>query len=257
MEQVDFEPFSGPLAAVSALFDELHAEMDSSHPSTAFDAVTTIAVRRVEGAVTASITTVEDGSFRTVSAFDDAAVRADLIQYELGSGPCVDTCRFDTCYRPTDLRNDGRWPEYGPRVAHEVGFISMLSYRLNTGLPAGQLLASLNIYSDRPAAFDKGAAEIGLLLATHGALAIAAERHRNRAVNLERALESSRVIGIAVGVLMSQHKVSPPQAFDLLRIASQNSNRKLRDVASDVACTGTLPAAGGRDVVRGLTPHRA
>lgn len=116
----------------------------------------------------------------------------------------------------------------------------MLSYRLNTGLPAEQLLASLNIYSDRAAAFDDGAAAIGLLLATHGALAIAAERHRERAVNLERALESSRVIGIAVGVLMSQHKVSRSEAFDLLRIASQNSNRKVRDVASQVALAGTL-----------------
>jgi ANTAR domain/GAF domain len=242
MEEVGANPFP-QLSAVSALFEELHGELKSSPSSTACDAVTTTAAKRVAGAVSASITTLADGQFRTVSASDDAAVRADAIQYDIGSGPCVDAIRFDSCYRPTDLRSDVRWPEYGARVAREVGFISMLSYRLNTGLPAEQLMASLNIYSDRPAAFDDGAAEIGLLLATHGALAIAAERHRERAMNLERALESSRVIGIAVGVLMSQHKVSRSQAFDLLRTASQNSNRKVRDVASHVALAGSLPRA--------------
>ena len=40
---------------------------------------------------------------------------------------------------------------------------------------------------------------------------------------------------------MSEYKISRSRAFDLLRIASQNSNRKLRDVAADVAHTGTLP----------------
>jgi hypothetical protein len=241
MVEMGATAFSGPLAAVSALFEELHGEIESARSSTTCDAVTSTAVRRVAGAVSASITTFENGHFRTVSASDDAAVRADLIQYDLGAGPCVDTIRFDTCYRPTDLRDDVRWPEYGARVAKEVGFISMLSYRLNTGSRAEQLLASLNIYSDRPGAFDDGAAEIGLLLATHGGLAIAAERYRERAANLELALESSRVIGIAVGVLMTQHKVSRGQAFDLLRTASQNSNRKVRDVASHVALAGTLP----------------
>ena len=39
---------------------------------------------------------------------------------------------------------------------------------------------------------------------------------------------------------MTQHKVTREQAFDLLRIASQNTNRKLRDVALDVIDTGTV-----------------
>src|SRR6476646_547544 len=141
MEEVGANPFPA-LAAVSELFEELHGELQSSPSSTACDAVTTTAARRVTGAVSASITTLADGHFRTISASDDAAVRADAIQYDIGSGPCVDTIRSDSCHRPTDLRSDVRWPEYGARVAREVGFISMLSYRLNTGLPAEQLLAS-------------------------------------------------------------------------------------------------------------------
>lgn len=58
---------------------------------------------------------------------------------------------------------------------------------------------------------------------------------------LKRALETSRRIGMAMGILMGIHKLGPDEAFDLLRQASQNHNRKLRDVASDVVEQGCLP----------------
>ena len=80
-----------------------------------------------------------------------------------------------------------------------------------------------------------------MLLATHGSLAIAAAFNRERADNLERALRTSRDIGVAMGVLMTQHKITRDQAFDLLRIVSQNSNRKLHEVEVVVGETGDLP----------------
>ena len=54
------------------------------------------------------------------------------------------------------------------------------------------------------------------------------------------ALKSSREIGIAMGVVMASNKVTRDQAFDLLRIVSQRTHRKLADIAVDVADTGTL-----------------
>ena len=74
---------------------------------------------------------------------------------------------------------------------------------------------------------------------------------RGRATNLVRALESNREIGVAMGILMQRHQVSREVAFDLLRTASQDTNRKLSVVASEVADTGML--AGGR---RPLAPSR-
>lgn len=64
---------------------------------------------------------------------------------------------------------------------------------------------------------------------------------RDKIANLEAALVTARRIGAAMGVLMASHKVTEPQAFDLLRTASQNRHRKLREVAEDVLLTGTLP----------------
>jgi hypothetical protein len=39
---------------------------------------------------------------------------------------------------------------------------------------------------------------------------------------------------------MTQHKFTREQAFDLLRIASQHTHRKLAAIAVEVADTGTL-----------------
>lgn len=64
---------------------------------------------------------------------------------------------------------------------------------------------------------------------------------RAKIANLETALVSARRIGAAMGVLMASQKVTDEEAFDLLRRASQNNQRKLRDVAEDVMLTGTLP----------------
>lgn len=63
-----------------------------------------------------------------------------------------------------------------------------------------------------------------------------------KAEHLERALQHSRDIGAAVGVLMAHHTLRQDEAFDLLRHASQDLNRKLYDVALDVVSTGELPS---------------
>ena len=65
------------------------------------------------------------------------------------------------------------------------------------------------------------------LLATHGALAVSRVIAREKATNLARAVTTNREIGMAMGVLMTTYKVTEDQAFDLLRIASQGSHRKM------------------------------
>lgn len=61
--------------------------------------------------------------------------------------------------------------------------------------------------------------------------------------HLQIALDHSRDIGAAVGILMAQHKVQQADAFDLLRQASQDQNRKVYELALAVVSTGELPHA--------------
>jgi AmiR/NasT family two-component response regulator len=120
----------------------------------------------------------------------------------------------------------------------------MLSYRL--GAEVGDAVAGLNIYAREVAAFGERATLIGLMLATHGALAAALVANQEQVEHLQRALRSNREIGVAMGVLMARHQVTREQAFNLLRLASQDANRKLHDIALEVADTGTLPALARR-----------
>jgi hypothetical protein len=65
-------------------------------------------------------------------------------------------------------------------------------------------------------------------------------RTQEQVDNLKIALLSARRIGAAIGILMSQFKITDEQAFELLRYASQHRNRKLRDIAENVVLTGTI-----------------
>jgi len=65
------------------------------------------------------------------------------------------------------------------------------------------------------------------------------------AVNLQEALQASREIGMAMGIVMERHKLTSEQAFDQLRGASSRRNVKLRDVAGEILFTGELPVARG------------
>jgi signal transduction histidine kinase/DNA-binding response OmpR family regulator len=62
-----------------------------------------------------------------------------------------------------------------------------------------------------------------------------------RTAQVRGGLQSNRVIGTAIGILMTTHRLSTEQGFALLVAASQHSNRKLRDLAADVISTGRLP----------------
>jgi AmiR/NasT family two-component response regulator len=79
------------------------------------------------------------------------------------------------------------------------------------------------------------------MLSVIASIALQHAEEQRRRENLEIALESSRVIGMAMGIVMSSRLVTADQAFEALRKASQDSNRKLRDVAVDVTETGLLP----------------
>lgn len=231
------------LRRVAEDFERLGEQLSRSPQTDPFDAVTKLAVERVPAARAASITTLKHDQFVTAAATSDVARRADSIQYALGSGPCLDAILDRAIYHPTDLEEDDRWPEYGRRVANELGLRSMLSFRMN--LESTGIIAGMNLYAEELGAFDEHDLAEGLLLTTHAAQAVATAHLLDRAHNLERALTSNRDIGTAVGVLMGQHKLTREQSFDLLRIASQNTNRKLHDVALDVIDTGAVD----------VTPH--
>ncbi len=209
----------------------------------ALDDLVNLAVERVPSARWASITVLRAKRFRTEAATHPGATKADVLQYEMGFGPCVNAVLDDSVYVSGDVAGDDRWPQWGARVQGKLGVRSVLSQRLRLSSDAG-VIAGLNIYSPTADAFDERARAVGLVLATHGGLLMNTMLANDRARNLQAALESNREIGVAIGVLMHEHRLSRMQAFDVLRAASQDSNRKLADIALEVVDTGTLHIRG-------------
>jgi hypothetical protein len=239
--------FSGPtspvdpvgLVEIADALVGLGEQLRNAASDTLVEAVLEYAVQTLPGVRWASITTLRQGRFRTLATTGDTARAADALQYELGGGPCVDTVLEDSVHCSADLAHDARWPVYGARVAEELGVRSALAYRL-TLVPDPELIAGLNLYSDVTDAFGDHTQWAGTLLATHAAWAVSMELSRQRAENLEAALASNREIGTAIGVLMAQHKLTREQAHELLRVASQDSNRKMAEIATEVVETGEL-----------------
>lgn len=79
------------------------------------------------------------------------------------------------------------------------------------------------------------------------ALSVQSQVHQEDLGNLESALSSSRQIGTDIGILMAREYVTSQQAFELFRQASQQLNRKLRDIAAEVELIGELPPVPSRD----------
>jgi GAF domain-containing protein len=228
------------LSGLAVLFGEFGERLARVNTSgDALGALSQLAVQVLVPPQDAGVTQSRNGRFATVASTGELPVAVDRIQYELRDGPCVDAVEYDPVYRTGDLRTDERWPEFGKRAYDQTGVLSMLAVRIFVEEDATAGMA-LNMYSTVPDAFSERDVVLAQLLAAHGALAVAAATARERTGHLEIALESNRDIGIAIGVLMTQYKITRESAFDLLRLASQHAHRKLAEIAHDVTETGTI-----------------
>ena len=73
---------------------------------------------------------------------------------------------------------------------------------------------------------------------------VTVDRFRESETNFERAVESHRLVGQAMGILIERHRIVSDEAFDVLRRTSQDHNVKLREVAQRVIDTGAEPGRG-------------
>jgi ANTAR domain/GAF domain len=217
-------------------------------PEATLEGIVQAALRTLPGAQDAGITTVRGNRYQTVAPSSELVRQVDAIQYELRSGPCVDAVVSETNFHTGDLERDPRWPTFGKRAAVEVGVHSMLAMRLFLDDGREQdTIGALNLYSTEYDAFTERCVSLSYIFATHAAIAVCGAEAADQAVNLQLAQESNREIGMAMGVLMSRHQLTQSQAFDLLRMASQHTHRKVREIAFEVVETGMLdfPIATG------------
>jgi GAF domain-containing protein len=198
-------------------------------------AITASAVRSVPGTDECGISLVT-GKRRLESRAPTGELPRviDGIQERLGEGPCLSAVYEQKTVRLDDLRTEQRWPRFAAEVT-DLGMRSMLSFQL---FVTGGNLGALNLYSRQAHGFDEEAESIGLVFASHAAVALAGAQQEER---MRTAMSSREVIGQAQGILMERYRLTGPQAFQVLARASSHTNRKVADIAEELCTTGDLP----------------
>jgi transcriptional regulator with GAF, ATPase, and Fis domain len=125
-----------------------------------------------------------------------------------------------------------RWPQWSRR-AYEAGAHSSLAI----GLPLQEgVSGALNIYGAHAHAFDPEAIALAQTFARYAAVALGNahlyDSTATLAEHMRTAMTSRAVIEQAKGIIMGQQRCDADQAFAILTKVSQDSNRKLRDVAA-------------------------
>lgn len=199
--------------------------------------VVELAVETIDGCDFAGVVLHDDHTLTTPVHTDPIVVELDTLQHHHQEGPCLDVLADRTPVYVDDLAADARWPRFGPR-ATAIGVRSALALSLSAVGTRG----ALNLYARHPRSFGVVDRAKGLLLAGLAGQSLSTARVRDeetrRLDNLQGALVSRAVIGQAQGILIERERVTPDQAFDLLRRASQHLNMKLRDVAQALVDTG-------------------
>jgi GAF domain-containing protein len=215
------------IAAMAELF---LAEEDAGAP---LSQLAELSLELIPGSAAAGV--VLAGPHAWTYATSDASI-ASLHQMQLdsGAGPVPEALRFGEARRIDDTAEDDRWPAICSAMAAD-GLRSCLILPLRTDREPGGALA---IYGTEPGCFSGAGHDVALLFAAQGGVAVrnaALYRNCRRLVqNLHLALESRAVIEQAKGILVAEHGYPPDEAFKRLSVLSQNTNRKVKDIAADL-----------------------
>jgi GAF domain-containing protein len=233
---------SSPTSAVQALERLGSLSLRTVSMEELLQTIADLAKTVMPGNPEASVSLLVKGRPTTVASTGQLATDLDETQYERGHGPCLHAARTGEQTEIADTRTDSRWQDYMPRAV-ERGNLSSLSTPLV--IDDEELTGALNVYARRPHAFDEDSRTAATRFSPYAAVA-AGNLHaylsaRDRADNLQIALETRGVIDQAKGILMANHRLTADQAFQLLAQVSMKTNRKLRAVADDLVHTGELP----------------
>ena len=229
----DFASLAEALSHVARELQEEHGDVEAT-----MQAITRSAVGTIPGAEACGITFVTGR--RTVesrAATSQVPRDVDALQERLGEGPCLSAVWEEEVVRVDEVTGEERWPRFAAE-APGLGVGSMLCFQL---FVQADRLGAMNVYASAPHSFGEESEDVGLMLASHAAVALAGAQAEQ---NLRAGMRNRDLIGQAKGILMERYKLTANQAFGLLVRTSSVTNRKLRDIAEALTSTGELPGRG-------------
>ncbi|MEU4393893.1 GAF and ANTAR domain-containing protein [Kribbella sp. NPDC023855] len=156
------------------------------------------------------------------------------LQIEQHRGPARDVLVGQHIVLVHDTSTEDRWPEWAGAAA-DLGLRSLVALPLATH---DGVLGVLELFGTERAAFSPCDVETAHALCGHLAVAL---RNARQEETLREAMESHKLIGQAMGILMERYGIDADQAFAVLRRCSQDRNLLLGDIANQLIHTGRLP----------------
>ncbi|HEY7325356.1 MAG TPA: GAF and ANTAR domain-containing protein [Streptosporangiaceae bacterium] len=215
---------------IASLAQLLLADAD---PDVTLRQIAELALEVIPGSTAAGVVAAAEASWSFAAS---AGTVTDLhsSQLQTGEGPVAEALRYGEARRIDNAAEEDRWSAVCSAMASE-GLQSCLVLPLRTDRKAGGALA---VYSSKADAFIGSSHDIALLFAAQGGVAVrnaALYRRCHQMVeNLQIALTSRAVIEQAKGILVAEYGYTPDIAFKRLSVMSQNSNRRVREIAADV-----------------------
>jgi GAF domain-containing protein len=194
--------------------------------------VAELAKRTIAVVDEASVTLIRGKNAHTAAYTGDLALTLDEWQYAGSAGPCLDAAATSATLSVPDLTGEKRWPGYIPH-ALKAGVLSSLS----VGMPVTDNVAgALNLYSTRAHSFDDDAQSLAQTFSEYATVALANAHlyHESStlAQHMHTAMANRAVIEQAKGIIMADRRCTADEAFRILSKLSQDTNRKVRDVAA-------------------------
>jgi GAF domain-containing protein len=200
-----------------------------------------LAQQTLTGATEVSITIVDGRRTYTAASTGDLALHLDHLQYQHHRGPCLQAASEQNTVLVPDTSHHTGWTPW-PAHAAAAGARSVLSVPLPI---LDDLDGALNIYATTPDAFGPDAVTTAETYAQHAAVTLANAHRYDRTANLaqqmQTAMEHRAVIEQAKGIIMAERRCTPDEAFAILTKMSQDSNRKLRHIATTIVTRTQTP----------------
>ena len=185
----------------------------------------------IPGVDEASVTLMKNGKPRTVAFTGPLAVHLDERQYTDGFGPCLDAAISGATIIIADMAAETTYKDFAAVAARQG-----VTHTVSIGLPIGtSTIGGLNLYGLQGDPYDQVAVDLAQTFAGYAAIAVANAAAVADAVEevagLRTAMQTRAVIEQAKGILMRDRRCTEDEAFKTLVRASNQSNRKLRDIA--------------------------
>ena len=183
----------------------------------------------------AGVMLVDDNDdLRFVSSSDEVLKHLEDLQIELDEGPCLRAYKTAEQVFAPDLRDDSRFPKFGPRAV-DAGMLAVFSYPLHY---EEQVFGALNLYRTEPGKLDENQRKLGAAFADISTLYLMHgsddERREQVTRQLQGALDSRVLIEQAKGFVAATCGVTISEAFEMLRGHARANGQRLRTVATDV-----------------------